>query len=149
MFSDVGTLEVLTLAIMAIVIFGPDKLPKLIQDTMGFIRKIRSFADTAKEDIRSELGPEFKDFEFEDLNPKTFVRKQLMGGEEDPLGLKDMRDSLDIRSVLDDKPAAAVNGHGRSGSVSMDKSSVAAPVAATAGSPLQPGERPPFDPDAT
>ncbi|MFH8379541.1 sec-independent translocase [Kitasatospora sp. NPDC018058] len=144
MFSDVGGLEILTLIVMAIIIFGPDKLPKLIQDTMGFIRKVRSFADNAKEDIRSELGPEFKDFEFEDLNPKTFVRKQLMGGEEDPLGLKDMKDSLDIRSVLDDKPAAPVNG--RAGNVSFDK---AAPAAASTGAPLKPGERPPFDPDAT
>ncbi|MER7753522.1 sec-independent translocase [Kitasatospora sp. NPDC097643] len=145
MFSDVGGLEILTLVVMAIIIFGPDKLPKLIQDTMGFIRKVRSFADNAKQDIRSELGPEFQDFEFEDLNPKTFVRKQLMGGEEDPLGLKDMKDSLDIRSVLDDKPAAAVNG--RPGGVSFDKP--AAPAAASTGAPLQPGERPPFDPDAT
>ncbi|MFD7583690.1 sec-independent translocase [Kitasatospora sp. NPDC059817] len=145
MFSDVGGLEILTLAVMAIIIFGPDKLPKLIQDTMGFIRKVRSFADNAKEDIRSELGPDFKDFEFEDLNPKTFVRKQLLGDEEDPLGLKEMKDSLDIRSVLDDKPAAPVNG--RNGSVSFEKA--AAPVAASTGAPLQPGERPPFDPDAT
>ncbi|MFF0414066.1 sec-independent translocase [Kitasatospora sp. NPDC004745] len=145
MFSDVGGLEILTLIVMAIIIFGPDKLPKLIQDTMGFIRKVRSFADNAKEDIRSELGPDFKDFDFEDLHPKTFVRKQLLGGNEDPLGLKDMKDSLDIRSVLDDKPAAPVNG--RSGSVSFDKP--AAPPAAAAGAPLQPGERPPFDPDAT
>ncbi|MFD7832086.1 sec-independent translocase, partial [Kitasatospora sp. NPDC059803] len=119
MFSDVGGLEILTLAVMAIIIFGPDKLPKLIQDTMGFIRKVRSFADNAKEDIRSELGPEFKDFEFEDLNPKTFVRKQLLGDEEDPLGLKEMKDSLDIRSVLDDNPAAPVNG--RNGCVSYEK----------------------------
>ncbi|MFE2725517.1 sec-independent translocase [Kitasatospora sp. NPDC059327] len=150
MFSDVGGLEILTLVIMAIVIFGPDKLPKLIQDTMGFIKKVRSFADSAKEDIRSELGPEFKDFEFEDLHPKTFVRKQLMGGQEDPLGLKEIRDSLDIRSVLDDKPAATVNGQGRTGTVSMDKSgAVGAAGAASTGAVLQPGERPPFDPDAT
>lgn len=142
MFTDVGGLKLLTLAALAIIVFGPDKLPKLIQDTMGFIRKIRSFADTAKEDIRSELGPDFKDFEFEDLNPKTFVRKQLMGGDTDPLGLKGMKDSLDIRSVLDDKPAAVAN----SGAVSFEKS---APAAASAGTPLQPGERPPFDPDAT
>ncbi|MFI6443202.1 sec-independent translocase [Kitasatospora sp. NPDC050543] len=145
MFQDIGGLEVITLVIMAIVIFGPDKLPKLIQDTMGFIRKIRSFADSAKEDIRSELGPEFKDFEFEDLHPKTFVRKQLMGGDEDPLGFKEIRESLDIKSVLDDKPAAVVNG--RSGSVNMDKSAPAATSAA--GRPLGTGERPPFDPDAT
>ncbi|RGD61240.1 Sec-independent protein translocase subunit TatB [Kitasatospora xanthocidica] len=146
MFSDVSGLEVLTLVVMAIIIFGPDKLPKLIQDTMNVVRKIRSFADNAKEDIRSELGPDFQDFEFEDLNPKTFVRKQLMGGEEDPLGLKGMKDSLDIRSVLDDKPTAPVNG--RSGSVSFEKSAPAS-APASAGAPLAPGERPPFDPDAT
>lgn len=52
-----------------------------------------------------------------------------------------MRESLDIRSVLDDKPAAPVNGHGRNGSVSFDKPA-AAPAAATAGAPLTPGERP-------
>ncbi len=150
MFTDIGPLELVTLVIMAIVIFGPDKLPKLIQDTMGFIRKIRSFADSAKEDIRSELGPDFKDFEFEDLHPKTFVRKQLMGGDEDPLGLKEIRDSLDIKSVLDDKPSPSVNG--RAGGISMDKSTATAAAtgaAAAAGTPLAAGERPPFDPDAT
>ncbi|WP_371479682.1 sec-independent translocase [Kitasatospora sp. NBC_00315] len=146
MFTDIGPLELVTLVIMAIVIFGPDKLPKLIQDTMGFIRKVRSFADSAKEDIRSELGPEFKDFEFEDLHPKTFVRKQLMGGDDDPLGLRDIRDSLDIKSVLDDRPAPSVNG--RAGTVSMEKAASTG-AAVASGAPLGAGERPPFDPDAT
>lgn len=91
MFTDIGPLEVITLLVMAVVVFGPDKLPKLIQDTMGFVRKIRSFADSAKEDIRSELGPDFKDFEFQDLHPKTFVRKQLLGSTEDPWGSRSSR----------------------------------------------------------
>ncbi|MFE9423004.1 sec-independent translocase [Kitasatospora sp. NPDC006697] len=149
MFFDIGPLEMVTLVVMAIVIFGPDKLPKLIQDTVGFIRKVRSFADSAKEDIRKELGPEFKDFEFEDLNPKTFVRKNLVG-DGDPLGLKELRDGLDvrelreeldIRSALDDKPAtsltkpvAAAGGH------------LPAP---DTGAPLLAGERAPWDEDAT
>ncbi|MFF7632655.1 sec-independent translocase [Kitasatospora sp. NPDC008050] len=145
MFFDIGGLEWITLIIMAIVIFGPDKLPKLIQDATGFIRKVRTFADNAKEDIRSELGPEFKDFEFEDLNPKTFVRKTLVGGEEDPLGLKELREGLDLKSVLDDKPAP--------GRVSTTKTPAAAggavPSPAAAGPPLAAGERPPYDLDAT
>ena len=58
---------------------------------MRIIRKVREFSDSAKEDIRSELGPEFKDFEFEDLNPKTFIRKNLMNGEEDEYGLGDLQ----------------------------------------------------------
>ncbi|WP_099902271.1 sec-independent translocase [Streptomyces sp. TLI_171] len=140
MFGDIGGLEVMTLIVMAIVIFGPDKLPKLIQDTMGFIRKIRSFADNAKEDIRSELGPEFQNFDFEDLNPKTFVRKQLLGDGEDPLGLKDLKDSVDIKSALNGDPTPTPTA-------SVDFSKAA--TAASAGPALSAGERPPFDPDAT
>ncbi len=132
-----------TLVVMAIVIFGPDKLPKLIQDTMGFIRKVRSFADSAKDDIRNELGPEFKDFDFEDLNPKTFVRKSLMGGDEDPLGMKELRDSLDLKSVLDDKAPTAVATATTAGGSTVSM------VKASTGAPLEAGERPPFDPDAT
>ncbi|MDH6123253.1 sec-independent translocase [Kitasatospora sp. GP82] len=142
MFTDISPLEVLTLVVMAIVIFGPDKLPKLIQDVTGFIRKVRSFADGAKEDIRNELGPEFKDFEFEDLHPKTFVRKQLLGGNEDPLGLKGIRDGLDIKSVLNDEPAPAMTA------VKADLTKSSVPAAAT-GAPLAEGERPPYDIDAT
>ncbi|BAJ30634.1 MULTISPECIES: sec-independent translocase [Kitasatospora] len=139
MFGDIGGLEVATIVVLAIVIFGPDKLPKLIQDTMGFIRKIRSFADNAKEDIRSELGPEFQNFDFDDLNPKNFVRKQLLGDGDDPLGLKDLKDSVDLKSALSDPNPTPT--------ASVDFSKAA--TAASAGPALAAGERPPFDPDAT
>ncbi|MFG2990116.1 sec-independent translocase [Streptomyces sp. NPDC048257] len=115
MFNDIGALELVTIVVLGILIFGPEKLPKVIQDVTGFIRKVRAFSDSAKHDIRSELGPEFKDFEFEDLNPKTFIRKQLSENED----LKDIRSSFDLRkelndvsdavksSAADDAPAAA------------------------------------------
>ncbi|MFB7465516.1 sec-independent translocase [Streptomyces sp. NPDC056224] len=98
MFNDIGALELVTIVVLAILVFGPDKLPKVIQDVTGVIRKIRAFSDSAKQDIRSELGPEFKDFEFEDLNPKTFIRKQLNENED----LKEIRSSFDLRKELND-----------------------------------------------
>ncbi|ARE74720.1 sec-independent translocase [Streptomyces sp. NPDC059558] len=98
MFNDIGALELVTIVVLGILVFGPDKLPKVIQDVTGFIRKVRAFSDSAKHDIRSELGPEFKDFEFEDLNPKTFIRKQLNENED----LKDLRSSFDLRKELND-----------------------------------------------
>ncbi|MEU2506829.1 sec-independent translocase [Streptomyces sp. NPDC007863] len=157
MFSDIGALELVTLIVLAVLVFGPDKLPKVVQDVSRFIRKVREFSDSAKEDIRSELGPEFKDFEFEDLNPKTFIRKQLDGNED--LGeLKELRSTFDLRKEMNDV-ADAVNG--REAAPAPAPSPAAAPAAAPAAvngsapdlmkkqdKPAAP-ERPPYDSDAT
>ncbi|MBM7437437.1 sec-independent translocase [Streptomyces sp. HB132] len=154
MFNDIGALELLTLVVLAVLVFGPEKLPKVIQDVTRTIRKIREFSDSAKEDIRSELGPQFKDFEFEDLNPKTFVRKQLMDGN-DELGLKEIRESFDLRKEMADV-TDAVNGRESASSTGTAASGAAASSQGTAEpdllkKPAQPAkaERPPFDADAT
>ncbi|NSC23732.1 Sec-independent protein translocase subunit TatB, partial [Streptomyces albus subsp. chlorinus] len=107
MFFDIGPLELVTLIVLAVLVFGPDKLPKVIQDVAAFIRKVRQFSDSAKQDIRNELGPEFKDFEFEDLNPKTFARKHLL--DNDDLGLKEISNTFDFRKDLAEV-TDAVNG---------------------------------------
>ncbi|MFG2717514.1 sec-independent translocase [Streptomyces sp. NPDC048416] len=149
MFTDIGPMELGTLAILAVLIFGPDKLPKLIQDVSNVIRKVRSFSESAKQDIRAELGPEFKDFEFEDLNPKTFVRKQLM--ENDDLGLKEIRSSFDLRKDMEEV-ADAVHGRESAPATAAANGSVngsGGPDLVKKRQGLDPGERPPFDADAT
>ncbi|MFF8869249.1 sec-independent translocase [Streptomyces massasporeus] len=146
MFNDIGPLELVTLIVLAVLVFGPDKLPKVIQDVTRTIRKIREFSESAKNDIREELGPEFKDFEFEDLNPKTFIRKQL---DNEDLGLKEIRNGFDLKKemaeVTDavhsrDSDASSAGAAGSSGGrIDMTKK------------PETPGpdDRPPFDADAT
>ncbi|MEU3600152.1 sec-independent translocase [Streptomyces sp. NPDC006798] len=146
MFNDIGVLELVALVVLAVLVFGPDKLPKVIQDVSRTIRKIREFSDSAKQDIRDELGPDFKDFEFEDLNPKTFLRKQL-DQNDDLRDLKELGDSFDFRKDMNDL-ADTVNG----------AEPVPAPAPAAAGTPdllkkREPAagreERPPYDADAT
>ncbi|MFB7758906.1 sec-independent translocase [Streptomyces xiamenensis] len=157
MFFDIGSLEFLVIIVLAILVFGPEKLPKMIQDAARLIRKVRDFSDNAKQDIRSELGPEFKDFEFEDLNPKRFAQKHLLD-KDDTYGLKELRENLDIRKELTEV-TDSVNGRaprraiasGASGKVELAK---------TGGTPVdlgKPGDAarvaqeapPPFDADAT
>ncbi|MCD9142571.1 sec-independent translocase [Streptomyces albireticuli] len=146
---DIGPLELVTLVVLAVLIFGPDKLPKMIQDVSRTLRKIRQFSESAKEDIRSELGPEFKDFEFEDLNPKTFVRKHVL--DKDELGLKEIRNGFDLKSEMSEVADAV---HGR-GAEQAPASGSAAPSSGSGPDLLKkrqspaPGERPPFDSDAT
>ncbi|WP_405857303.1 sec-independent translocase [Streptomyces sp. NBC_00090] len=154
MFSDIGALELVALVVLAVLVFGPDKLPKVIQDVSRFIRKVRDFSDSAKEDIRSELGPEFKDFEFEDLNPKTFLRKQLEGNE-DLKELKELRGTFDLKKEMNDVADAV---HGRDPQPSAVTGS--ANGSAAGGTPdllkkqdkqanTDTVERPPYDSDAT
>ncbi|GHI95134.1 sec-independent translocase [Streptomyces olivaceus] len=158
MFNDIGALELVTLVVLAVLVFGPDKLPKVIQDVTRTIRKIREFSDSAKQDIRDELGPEFKDFEFEDLNPKTFIRKQL---DNDELGLKELRSGFDLKKEMAEvtdavhdrdteaaaasSTAAASSGGGR---IDMSKKADLSKRPEKAEKPTA-DDRPPFDADAT
>ncbi|MER6628338.1 sec-independent translocase [Streptomyces sp. NPDC000987] len=141
MFNDIGPLELVTLVVLAVLVFGPDKLPKVIQDVMRTIRKIREFSESAKHDIRQELGPEFKDFEFEDLNPKTFIRKHL---DNDDLGLKEIRNGFDLKKEMAEVTDAV---HSRD----SDPSPSSAPAAGRVDMVKKPeaDDRPPFDADAT
>ncbi|MGW2931821.1 sec-independent translocase [Streptomyces sp. NPDC001156] len=144
MFNDIGPLELVTIVVLAVLVFGPDKLPKMIQDVTRTIRKIREFSESAKQDIRSELGPEFKDFEFEDLNPKTFIRKQL---DNDDLGLKEIRNGFDLKKEMAEITDSV---HGRETESPSSSSPPSGPVDMTKRpEKTEPGERPPFDADAT
>jgi sec-independent protein translocase protein TatB len=115
---DLSLPKLLVLAVIALVIFGPNELPKIASQAGRALRDLRRIAEGAKNDLRDGLGPEFQDFDIEDLNPKRFVQKHL----------------------FDD-----LNGDGRPSAVAA-----AAPGQARAnGVTLAPGERPPYDPDAT
>jgi sec-independent protein translocase protein TatB len=156
-FFDIGPLKLVALMVLAVVIFGPDKLPKLVSEAMGFIRKVRAFSDAAKEDIRKELGPEFKDFEFEDLNPKTFVRKQLAThGEE--FGLSELQELKNGFTKDANSAVAAVKAAQRdplnlagdtAGETAGAKVDIAKGAPAPAPAPLAVGEAAPYDLDAT
>jgi sec-independent protein translocase protein TatB len=113
---DLSIGKLLILAVIALVIFGPNELPKMASQAGKALRDLRRIAEGAKNDLREGLGPEFADFEIEDLNPKRFVQKHLF-------------DDLN-----GDSPKAAAQP--------------ARPNRAN-GTLLAPGERPPFDSDAT
>ncbi|MFE1949218.1 MULTISPECIES: sec-independent translocase [Streptomyces] len=152
MFNDIGLPEVMALVVLAVLVFGPDKLPQVIQDVARTIRKIREFSDSAKQDIREELGPEFKDFEFEDLNPKTFIRKQL---DSDDLGLKEIRNGFDLKKEMAEVSDAVTTV------AEVDDAGTASGAAGTSGGRVDmqkrpeterrpgAGDPPPFDSDAT
>ncbi|HET9898289.1 MAG TPA: sec-independent translocase [Streptosporangiaceae bacterium] len=70
--------KLLILAVLGLMIFGPDQLPKIAAQAGKALRDLRRLAESAKSDLTDSLGPEFRDFDFNDLNPKSFVRKHLL-----------------------------------------------------------------------
>ena len=135
---DLSVTKLLVLAVIALVVFGPHELPKIAQQAGRALRDLRRIAEGAKADLREGLGPEFQDFDFEDLNPRRFVRKHLLDDMEDT--------SQALFAEFKDTSSAIMGGAGAG--------ATATPTAATmAGSQrtatLPDGEDPPFDIEAT
>jgi sec-independent protein translocase protein TatB len=75
---DLSFEKILVLAVIALVVFGPNELPKMMAKAGKALRELRRIAEGAKTDLREGLGPEFADFEIDDLNPRHFVQKHLL-----------------------------------------------------------------------
>ncbi len=79
----VGLAEMALIAFIAVIVFGPDKLPDLAKQAGQMVRKARQFANAARDELREELGPEYADLELRDLDPRTIVRKHIIEAMED------------------------------------------------------------------
>jgi sec-independent protein translocase protein TatB len=75
---DLSITKLLVLAVIALIVFGPHELPKMASQAGKMLRDLRRIAEGAKADLREGLGPEFQDFDFDDLNPRRFVQKHLL-----------------------------------------------------------------------
>jgi sec-independent protein translocase protein TatB len=129
---DLSLTKLLVLAVIALVVFGPNELPRIAQQAGRALRDLRRIAEGAKADLREGLGPEFQDFDFEDLNPRRFVQKHL---------LDDMADAA--RPVYDEIKALPDAMRGGTGLASTGLASTGARAS------LLDGEDPPFDIEAT
>lgn len=118
---DIGGPEFLALAVLALLVFGPDKLPKYAAEAARFLRQVRAMANSAREDVRRELGPELGDLDLDDLNPRNLHPRSLVR-----------------RHVLDD-----LDGERPTPAPTPDPPRQQAPGEPTGAVP------PPYDPDAT
>jgi sec-independent protein translocase protein TatB len=100
MFSNLNMWEVGVLLLLALFIFGPERLPKVISDAMRVLRNVRDMARNATNDLSRELGTEVR---LEDLHPRTFIRKHLLSEDEEAQLRRPFDDMLrDVRQVAAD-----------------------------------------------
>ena len=80
---DVGLLELAVIALVAVMVFGPERLPVMAKQAGIMLRKARAMANAARDELRTELGPEYSDLELRDLDPRNIVRKHIIEAMED------------------------------------------------------------------
>jgi sec-independent protein translocase protein TatB len=125
-FESIGWAEILVLGIAGLFILGPERLPTAAAWLGRNLRKLREYATGAREQLRSEMGPEFDE-----------LRKPL-------------QDLQQLRS-FDPKRAVARHLFDDDGNGNGNKPNGYTPPPPAAVDPpsLAPGEKAPFDPDAT
>jgi sec-independent protein translocase protein TatB len=94
----INALEMIAIAVLALLIFGPEKLPDLAKDAARLLREVRKMATGAKADLKDSLGPELGDLNISDLDPRTFVRRNLFDPIEDEV--------TDVKRAVDGKDEA-------------------------------------------
>src|SRR3954469_8690954 len=72
-------MEMVVLALVGIVVLGPDRLPQFARDAARMLRTLRDLATGARQQLTEELGPEFADIDLRTLNPRTAVQRAVFG----------------------------------------------------------------------
>ncbi|MFL6160847.1 MAG: sec-independent translocase [Jatrophihabitantaceae bacterium] len=152
---NIGPFEMLVLAAVALIVFGPDKLPQLAKDAARMLRTLRDLAHGARSQLNDELGPEFADFDLRSLNPRTAIRNALLGDED--LTALNPREAISRALRGEDEPTGAPsnprsgsgpNPPSGSGPNPRNGSGPNPPSGVTAQQPA-PGRPAPYDADAT
>jgi sec-independent protein translocase protein TatB len=81
--------KLLIIAVIAVFLIGPDRLPGYAAQLAKIVKSLRGMADGAKERMREEMGPEFDEVDWKKLDPRQYDPRRI------------------IREALTDEPAAA------------------------------------------
>lgn len=122
---DIGMGEILVLLIVALLVFGPDRLPAMAKQSAGFVRDLRTMVANARRDLSDsvgDLGIDGDDLKtLSDLrNPRSFVRRRVLDGVDfnasdlgvDDLGIDDA-DEKPARRQTPRRPATTAGAKAR------------------------------------
>lgn len=86
MFDHLGWMELIVIAIVGLIVLGPERLPKAASDAAKMLRQLRSMARNATADIKAELGPEMADLDLASLHPRR-IMSDAFWNEDEPATL--------------------------------------------------------------
>lgn len=133
--------ELLVLAILAVVVLGPERLPEYASQLARLVRELRRMATGARDQLREEVGPEIDEVDWRKLDPRQYDPRRII---KEAL-IDDFEDAVKPVSA---RPAPAAP-RGSTRAPGAERSAPSAPPAVKPLMRLQAGERAPFDTEAT
>jgi sec-independent protein translocase protein TatB len=70
--------KLLIIAIIAVFLIGPDRLPGYAAQLARLVKSLRGMADGAKERMREEMGPEFDEVDWKNLDPRQYDPRRII-----------------------------------------------------------------------
>lgn len=141
--------EFLILAVLAVAILGPERLPEYASQLARLVRELRRMATGAREQLREQVGPEIDEVDWRKLDPRQYDPRRII---KEAL-LDDVEDAIrPATSPLSPATRAAAAG---SRPAPAAAAVPAAGAASAAMAPprrierLEPGTPAPFDTEAT
>ncbi|HEX6233656.1 MAG TPA: twin-arginine translocase TatA/TatE family subunit [Jiangellaceae bacterium] len=147
-----GLGEIAIILVVALIVFGPDRLPEMAKQAASFVRDLRKMVANARRDIGvsiQDLGIDEEDLRTlrQLRNPKAFVRDKVLDGMD--------FDDLKLDDLGLDEPPTAANGAAKANGATKanrtappNKSGAETPAAAETGAPAAKPDLP-YDPDTT
>jgi Sec-independent protein secretion pathway components len=138
--------KILVIAVIAVFLLGPERLPTYAAKLGQLVRNLRSMANSAQDRMREELGPDF-DVDWKKLDPRQYdprriIREALLEDDPEPTTVREPEPEATTVAI----EGAAIAGAAMAGAAKRDEDSedgeserVVVPA----------GDAPPFDTEAT
>lgn len=147
------------LVVVGLVILGPERLPGAVNWFFTALRQVREYATGATQQLKDDMGSDFDSIReplqqiqnLRGMTPTAIVTKHLLNGDDTVIRqmgdqVRSTADSLNVSKIINgtvSSPAPAVD------TTPLEVPAGPMPTMPRIHEPLTPGERPPFDPDAT
>jgi len=133
--------ELIILAILAVVILGPERLPEYASQLARFVKQLKTMAAGAKEQLREEVGDDIVDMDWRKLDPRQYDPRRIIK--------EALLDDDDAPRPAPAAPAVAAAAAAAAGTAVSTGSRAPGRPAAKPAVQLADGEPAPFDSEAT
>lgn len=70
--------KLLVILVIAVFVIGPERLPAYAKKLSDFVRAVKQMADGAKDRLRDEMGPEFDEVDWKQLDPRQYDPRRII-----------------------------------------------------------------------